>query len=352
VKRAWKSESLPRWQAFGFGLWLAFACRIAHADPGAEQRALEHFERGLAHARSGEVFAAAAEFEQAHRESPNYQVLYNLGQAYRLMGKPVEAVDALERYLAEGGARISPERREEVTGLIASERQRIGAVALDVTPASARLEVDGRAFEYTGTTVHVELVVGEHSFVASAPGYVPWVEKIGVEPGRTVLRTVELVKLAASSRTTPPGTAASCAEPRRANTRTALPPAGREPSPAHARADSQRSWAFVTGGAGLSLAAGATALFIAGEMKHSDWEAQRAELAALPVDSPPQLVLEQLARLQETGDTVRTLDAWAVGLTVASAALLATSATLFLSRRAAALELSAGISGATLRQRW
>src|SRR5258705_390151 len=80
----------------------------------ATLQAREHFQAGLADAQRGDVVAALREFETAYRIRPHFSVLYNIGQARSTLGRPVEAVEAFERYLSDGGAQVSDERKRDV----------------------------------------------------------------------------------------------------------------------------------------------------------------------------------------------------------------------------------------------
>src|SRR4051794_1081194 len=103
---------------------LAFAAS-AHAQtpPDATLQARAHFQAGLARAEQGNLSAALVEFEAAYTISPHFSVLYNIGQARSTLGRPVEAVAAFERYLADGGQQITPSRRQEVEALLLANRK-------------------------------------------------------------------------------------------------------------------------------------------------------------------------------------------------------------------------------------
>jgi len=101
-----------------FAAWVLFAApAAAQAPDSAKARAAAHFERGLTLVKNGEIAAAVGAFEEAYQTSPHYSVLYNLGQAYVALGKPAQAVHALQRYLREGGERIDAARRHQVQEL-------------------------------------------------------------------------------------------------------------------------------------------------------------------------------------------------------------------------------------------
>ncbi len=154
----------------------------AFSQPAPSAR--EHFARGVDLARAGEFDAAATEFDEAYRMSPNYAVLYNLGQAYVALGKPVEAVAAFETYLISGGAKVEPRRRQEVEDLVALNKKRIGYVSFAVDPVGSEIFVDGRSIAARSTNGPVGFVVGVHGVTVDVPGYAPYIGHVDVEAGK------------------------------------------------------------------------------------------------------------------------------------------------------------------------
>lgn len=86
---------------------------VARAEPpsdSAKTEAATHFARALGLVDKRRLQEAVVEFQRAYALRPHYSVLYNIAVAYIGLGKPVEAVDALERTLTEGSSEISPAR--------------------------------------------------------------------------------------------------------------------------------------------------------------------------------------------------------------------------------------------------
>src|SRR4051812_1535144 len=110
------------------GLCAVAVSKIAFAQPTSDAR--RHFEHGLEFAERADFDSAAQEFEAAYKLRPNYAVLYNLGQAYSALGKPIEAARAFETYLRDGGNKLNPKRQAEVQELVARAHKRIGYVKL------------------------------------------------------------------------------------------------------------------------------------------------------------------------------------------------------------------------------
>src|SRR5687767_10067084 len=110
--------------------------RPAAAQSDARAAARAHFERGVAAFNARRFGEAGEEFATAYKLSPAFPVLYNIGQVNVALGRPVEAVEAFERYLREGTT-VAAERRREVEGEIAKQLERIGEVTVRTIPEGA-----------------------------------------------------------------------------------------------------------------------------------------------------------------------------------------------------------------------
>jgi|GEM_PF-3263189 len=84
---------------------------LARADSSREV-ARAHYARGVELVGKNSYAEALQEFNQAYIVSPEFAVLYNIGECHIALGHPNEATEALSRYLREGGDRIPPGRRE------------------------------------------------------------------------------------------------------------------------------------------------------------------------------------------------------------------------------------------------
>jgi hypothetical protein len=85
---------------------------------GASQQAAEHFRRGIELADQGLFESALEEFLRANDIAPRFQVLYNVAQTLRILGRTQEAADTFRRYLSEGSDAIDSARRQEVERLL------------------------------------------------------------------------------------------------------------------------------------------------------------------------------------------------------------------------------------------
>jgi hypothetical protein len=164
----------------------------ADAQADAKKEARKHFDRAMELIDDGQVAEAAIEFKRSYDLRPHYAVLYNLGQAYIELAKPVEALDALQRYLKEGGKNIKPDRRAEVERDIARQEIRIATLDIKVSPEGATVRVDDAEIGKAPLPSPVSVGIGEHVVSATADGHEPATTKVAVagEDRKTVELTL------------------------------------------------------------------------------------------------------------------------------------------------------------------
>jgi PEGA domain len=195
-------------------LALAASPLAARADGqmDAKREARKHFDRAMELVEDGQLGEAVIEFRRSYELQPHYTVLYNLGQAYTELAKPVEAADALQRYLQEGGKAIKPARRAEVERDIARQRARIATLEIKVQPEGAKVYIDGGEIGKAPLAASVSVGIGEHVVSATADGHEPAESKVTVAGEDR--KTVELtLKPLAEKKAEPPPAPASATLP-------------------------------------------------------------------------------------------------------------------------------------------
>lgn len=154
------------------GLFVALlvATSVHAADPSspppvsetARAEASTRFGRGVQLFEAQDYAAALAEFEAAHRLVPRFAVLFNVGVTQKRLFRYDEAIRTLQRYLAEGGDKVAPDRRQEVERELGEMRALVAEVAVRVDGLPARLEVDGRFVAETPLGRPLLLAPGRH----------------------------------------------------------------------------------------------------------------------------------------------------------------------------------------------
>ncbi|HKY35028.1 MAG TPA: PEGA domain-containing protein [Polyangiaceae bacterium] len=183
------------------------------AEPAASASgaAATHFERGLVYAKNAELALAAREFEAAYAKSPHYSVLYNLGQAYTALGRPVEATRAFELYLTHGGSNLDASRREEVRALLELNGKRVGKLSLRVARPTLRVWLDGEELSPAQRDQPIPLSAGRHTLLSADGASEPTSRAITIVAGQEL--ALELVAAAGPSSQSPGQLAISCGVP-------------------------------------------------------------------------------------------------------------------------------------------
>jgi tetratricopeptide (TPR) repeat protein len=161
------------------------------ADPRAQSRA--HFEQGIAHLAERRFDDAVRELEAARSLYATASIHFNLGLAYRGVGRARDAISAFERFLTAVGETGDPARVEEVNRYLRTLRASLVGVRLDITPADARVTVDGEPVPRGTTTIQLD--PGAHVIAASAPGHRDAQREIQVEPGSSALAQLALERI-------------------------------------------------------------------------------------------------------------------------------------------------------------
>src|SRR4051812_22489864 len=117
--------------------------RAGRADGDSREQAGAAHARGIELAEQGLYAAAPEQFRSAYEKSPHFAVLYNIGQAQMALGRPIEAIEALTRYLRDGVDQVPLSRREQVHAQIALLESRLAELSVTTDRPGALVTVDG-----------------------------------------------------------------------------------------------------------------------------------------------------------------------------------------------------------------
>jgi hypothetical protein len=120
------------------------AALVLAASDDAQKAAGAHFQRGVSLAARSEYAAALTEFEEAYRLAPAWQVLFNIGVVREKLGEPTLALEALDAYLAQGGAAVPKDKRAVVEQELAALRKEVAELVVSVDGEPAAIEIDGQ----------------------------------------------------------------------------------------------------------------------------------------------------------------------------------------------------------------
>lgn len=281
---------------------------MAHADDSGRVKAREHFKQGAQLFDERRFADALDQFERSYSLFAHYSTLFNIGQVRVALGHPVQAVEAFEKFLAQGGAAIPPEQRQQVEAELKAQQQRIGDIKVAVSPNGAEIRVDGDRVGKAPMSSAVRVAAGHHRVEAMLEGYRTEqreVEVAGLGHVELQLRLESLTPVAPVVATaTPvaapapvqaaPATPAPTVVPTAAPTPAAAAPAQPIVAPPQEKATSsstgtaQRVFGYLAMAGGLVAGGVGTAFAIDGQNKHNtaldQWYAGQKDQARITED--------------------------------------------------------------------
>jgi hypothetical protein len=136
------------------------------------EEARQHFKRGTELYDEGNYRGALVEFQRAYELSPNYKLLYNMGQVYLELQDYAKAGRNLNRYLTEGGNEVPAARRDEVTKQLERLKNRVGQISVDTSPG-AEILVDDESQGFAPLPEALTVSIGRHKVTVIIPGSSP-----------------------------------------------------------------------------------------------------------------------------------------------------------------------------------
>lgn len=273
-----------------------------------------HYDHALDLARQGLFAGALDEFNAAYATCPNFAVLYDIGQTQDRLGRPLEAIAALTRYLREGADHVPLSRREQAQAQIALLEAKLAELSVATDRPGAVVRVDGREVGVAPLFQPERLAAGAHSVSATAPDGARLTRQVTLAEGER--RNLEL-SFGPPALATPPVAPA-------VPTLVTAPPPATEPAGWTLR----RAPAILAGG-GVVLGGAALGVYLANRGQYQDWQAQNQNLV------PGTMNYHQLALANnQLADDLTTADHAILGLSLAAGALVAAGVTMFLVNRA------------------
>lgn len=177
-----------------FATAAAFAAPPTGAQPSAQalEEAKQKYHRGLQFYDDGAYDAARVQFERAYDLAPSYKILYNIGLVYKQLNEFVGSLNALEQYLAEGGAEVPDDKRQEVTKLIENLKGIVAFANVQVNVSGAEIAVDDKPVGKSPLSKPLQLNPGRRKITAKMEGRIPDAKVVEVTSGDTVPVSLKL----------------------------------------------------------------------------------------------------------------------------------------------------------------
>lgn len=233
------------------------------SDPAAKDKAKALLKQGSALFEQGDYSAALERFEGAYSAFPSPKLKFNIGQANRALGRPVEALTSFEEFLS-GGADAAGDAKEDAQRAVAELKAGLGRVRIDCSATSAEIFFDGRRVGTSPLAAPLWATPGRHQVTVRHASFPPAVEDVEVAAGALKTLPVNLRRAAPPPRIV-------TAEPQPVAPQIVTLPVGevhRSETPGFAV--SQRSWIAI--GATGALVAGATIAGLMANARHSELE--------------------------------------------------------------------------------
>jgi hypothetical protein len=180
-------------------------------DPQAKAKAQGLLDEGSRIYGEGDYAGALEKFTTAYAAYPSPKLMFNIGQANRDLGRPVEALHAFEKFLAEE-VDASPETIADARASLAELRGKLGRILIDCQAADTEVSIDGKSVGLTPLPEPLWAAPGRHQVTAKHALAALALENLNVSAGslHTVmlrLRALADPALAASAALAPPASA-------------------------------------------------------------------------------------------------------------------------------------------------
>ncbi len=169
---------------------------VTPPDPQREL-AREHFQRGLSAITEERWADAITELEQSRQIRVTASVVYNLGLAYRAVGRAREAINAWREFIRLA---VEPSNAALVARADAYIREmsaRLSRLEIRVEPPNATVLVDGADVSAQAPSLVID--AGRHLVAAQAEGYTPETRTVDAPAGGAAPVVIRLVPVAMAS---------------------------------------------------------------------------------------------------------------------------------------------------------
>jgi microcompartment protein CcmK/EutM len=160
-------------------------------DLKAKFQAQVLLDEGTAAYGHGDYATALDKFGAAYRIYPSPKLWFNIGQANRDLGRPVEAVAAFDRFLRD--ATDAPaETLTEARRSAAELKKKLGRIDVTCATDGAEITVDGKQIGSTPLGEMVWTTPGRHQVAVQHAGFSPAIEDVVVTAGSAAAVSFQL----------------------------------------------------------------------------------------------------------------------------------------------------------------
>jgi hypothetical protein len=223
------------------------------AGPQAKAKAQELLNEGWGLYEKGDYAGALERFNGAYAAYPSPKLMFNIGQANRDLSRPVEALAAFEKFLADD-TEPSSETTADARQLVAELQGKLGRILIQCETTDADVSVDGKSVGRAPLAEPIWATPGHHQVTASHARAALAIEDVNVTAGSVHTVILQLHPLAVPAIATPVPQPEAATASDSSNPDLLASPA---PSAASKGWWLGRKWTWVAAGSTALLAAGA-----------------------------------------------------------------------------------------------
>jgi hypothetical protein len=160
-------------------------------DVVAKAEARNLLSEGSVCYEAGAYADALAKFNAAYAAFPSPKLLFNIGQANRALGRPVEALQAFESFLRDADD-ASAKGMEDARLYVDELRRQLGRIVVHCDTTLADVSVDGKNVGKCPLADPIWAIPGTHQVTASKADYAPSLENVEVKDGATSVASLRL----------------------------------------------------------------------------------------------------------------------------------------------------------------
>jgi tetratricopeptide (TPR) repeat protein len=139
----------------------ALIAQASTSSPPSEDKAKaqELLNEGAGMYEKGDYTGALGKFRDAHAAYPSAKIWFNIGQANRDLGRPLDALEAFQKFL-DGAPDASPEDKADAQASVSELQRKLGQLTIVCETTGAEISVDGKP---AGTAPLAKPAPGSHA---------------------------------------------------------------------------------------------------------------------------------------------------------------------------------------------
>src|SRR4051794_25800751 len=169
------------------------------SEAQAKARAQVLLSEGTAAYGRGDYATALDKFTAAYQIFPSPKLWFNIGQANRDLGRPVEAIAAFDRFLDDAGD-APAETLAEARRSAAELKTRLGQIQVTCPTDGAEVTVDGKQVGSAPLGQMIWTTPGRHQVAVQQPGFSPAIEDVVVTAGEVTAVELQPINLQLANR--------------------------------------------------------------------------------------------------------------------------------------------------------